>query len=318
VIRRDAAEHRKLGVTSRELEVLASQLLRAVGGGGSTTVLDTALRALHRAVIAPLQLRAPQEIIVVPDGVLRTIPFAALRADNGRYIAEESAIIVAASAGELVSRDVGVGSAITRSSPELLAVGNPLIDRTRWSALAPLPFAAREATQVAAMYGRANLVIGLQATKAQLMAQLPAADVFHFAGHAVANEQFPELSRLLLTPTGEDGGELLARELRDARLKRGSTVVLSACDTAAGPDRKAAGPQSLAQAFLTLGAGAVVAARWEVEDIDTSELMTALHAGMSRGTSPARALQAAQIGQIRSGKPVASWAAFVAFSRQLQ
>src|SRR5262249_55164015 len=146
-----------------------------------------------------------------------------------------------------------------------------------------------------------------------VLRMLSAVDVFHFAGHAVANDEFPDLSRLLLTPANADSGELFAKDLRAARLQPGAIVILSACRTASGLERRAAGPQSLARAFLALGANDVIAASWDVDDRDTSLLMTTVHTHLAGGESPAHSLRSAQLGLIAAGRPVSSWAAFVTF-----
>jgi CHAT domain-containing protein len=166
---------------------------------------------------------------------------------------------------------------------------------------------------VAKQYEDPTLLARAAATKDRLLARLPAADVFHFAGHAVANNDFPELSTLVLTPAAGDAGELRAQDLEGAGLKPGAIVVLSACQTGFGPVRRAAGIQSLAQAFLSKGAGAVVAAAWAVEDFDTSELMVVFHERLSRGVSAAHSLRVAQLAAIAAHKPVSSWAGFTVF-----
>ena len=164
------------------------------------------------------------------------------------------------------------------------------------------------------MYKNPTLLVGARATRADVLKMLPAVDVFHFAGHAVANDEFPDLSRLLLTPAGTDTGDLLARDLQNARMKPGSIVVLSACETGAGLERRAAGIQSLARAFLAVGANDVIAASWDVDDRDTSQLMTTFHEHLSRGETPAQSLRSAQLTLIAAGRPVSSWAAFVPFT----
>ena len=78
-----------------------------------------------------------------------------------------------------------------------LVIGNPSFDLARFPLLPDLPAAAREAESVAGLYGTAPL-IGVNAEANRVKARMPEADVIHFAGHYVADERSPLLSKLLL------------------------------------------------------------------------------------------------------------------------
>jgi CHAT domain-containing protein len=314
VITGSSIQHRRMDIAASDLQSRASLISRTIVSRGSAAVLDAALRSVHDAVVAPLALpSSAREVIFVPDGPLRMVPFAALRDAAGQFLVQRAAIVVKSSLSGGEPNTSMAAPAMSRSEPEVLVIGEPVTDPVRWPQMAPLPSAGREAAAVARLYGRSTLLARGAATKAQLLARLPSADIFHFAGHAVANEDFPELSTLILTATPSENGELMARDLDRSRLRAGSTVVLSACQTGFGPIRRAAGIQSLAQAFLSMGAGSVIAASWDVEDFDTSELMAAFHEHLSRGRSPAQSLRSAQMALIDAGKPVSSWAGFTVF-----
>jgi CHAT domain-containing protein len=308
-------EHRTIPVGEEELDQMASQVARLVGGWNSPATLNASLARLHATLLAPLNIpEEADEVIVVPDGPLRLVPFASLRDANGRFLVERKAIVVSHSLASLTRALEHESARSERASVKALVVGDPKFDTERSPRLPDLPFAAREAANIAPMYKNATLLLGARATRADVLKMLPAVDVFHFAGHSVANDEFPDLSRLLLTPSSIDSGDLLARDLQSARLKPGSIVVLSACQTASGLERRAAGVQSLARAFLAVGAEDVVAASWDVDDRDASQLMTTFHEHLSRGESPARSLRSAQLTLIAAGRPVSSWAAFVPFT----
>ncbi|HEY0875125.1 MAG TPA: CHAT domain-containing protein [Vicinamibacterales bacterium] len=317
VIQRDSVVHRRLDIDAATVRLHGSRIARSIDGRGSLALLDESLRALYDGLIAPLALTSgSREVLIVPDAVLADVPFAALRDKNGRYLVEDTAVILVPSAGELAAGS-GRSSVELEDDLQLLAVGNPVIDSARWPGLRSLPFAAREAGIVASRYRRSTLLVGAQATKAGLVDGLPSADVFHFAGHAIANNEFPELSRLLLSATAVDTGELTVADLQGVGIKRGALIVLSACETASGQTHLAGATESLARAFLSLGAGAVIGARWKVEDLDTSELMTTFHARLLEGLAPAAALQSAQVSSIKSRRPVSAWASFELFARTL-
>ena len=61
---------------------------------------------------------------------------------------------------------------------------------------------------------------------------------------------------------------------------------------------------TLATAFLSAGAGGVVAARWRVDISTTALLMAAFHRYLNAGADPARALRDAQLWMLDPGRDV--------------
>jgi CHAT domain-containing protein len=307
-------EHHLLPIGEAQLAQAASEITGLINRWHSAGRLEKELESLYSSLIAPLNMSDNvREVIVVPDGPLRLVPFASLRDPFGRYLIERWAIAVSNSLELGANALASTRERSNRPEATALVVGNPRFDRERSPELRPLVFAEGEAANVARLYPRSRVLLGTAATKRAVLSSLPSADVFHFAGHAIANDEFPELSRLLLTSVDDDDGELLARDLERSHLKRGAVVVLSACQTGAGAERRATGVQSLAQAFLAVGAGEVIAALWDVNDRDASELMIAFHERLAGGETPAKSLQYAQRKLIAAGLPVAAWAAFVPF-----
>ena len=94
VSRRDWIESRTVAIGRAELEKLARQY-RGLLEDRTTRLYLRPAQALHAALIAPiedlLEKQAPETLVVVPDGVLRTIPFAALH-DGKRHLIERYAL----------------------------------------------------------------------------------------------------------------------------------------------------------------------------------------------------------------------------------
>jgi CHAT domain-containing protein len=146
--------------------------------------------------------------------------------------------------------------------------------------------------------------------------ELRRADVVHFAGHAVVNEQYPLLSRLVLASSGEDAwitGERLASLGPIApRL-----VFLSACSTQAGRAYGGEGPASLARSFMAAGAHEVVASLWPVADGSTPAIVSAFYRSWAEGHDAAQALRNAVLADLREGKSTPQqWAAWVVVGRR--
>src|SRR6185295_11089195 len=127
-------------------------------------------------------------------------------------------------------------------------------------ALAALPATRDEVTASSGALapGASSLLLGADATEANVRARWAQAGVLHFATHAVVRDDEPFESFLALQPgrggAGDDG-RLTAGEVQGLPL-HASLVVLSACSTGRGPT-SADGIVGLTRAFFTAGASSV-------------------------------------------------------------
>lgn len=263
------------------------------------------------------ELRAASSVAVVPDRELSRVPFAALwDRTTRRFVVEDVAVRTLPSTAFLgAARGSGAGDAVGPGT-SVLVVGDPAFDRAAVAGLGRLPGAAREAEGVAALYPRARLVAGETARRDSVLALLPAHGILHFAGHAVANPEQPELSYLALAPAGAgDDGLLRAREIGALRLSKMSVVVLSACSTLGARPTHVGAIAGLAYSFLRAGAPATVSSLWDVDDGATTPVLVAFHRHLARGEGAAEALRAAQREALRSPKGSTraprAWAAFI-------
>jgi len=90
-------------------------------------------------------------------------------------------------------------------------------------------------------------------------------------------------------------------------------VVLSACQTALGPNIQGEGMMGLTRGFMYAGATRVVASLWEISDPATAQFMAIFYQFMEqRKIRPAAALQAAQLEMSRQKRWNSPfyWAAF--------
>lgn len=277
---------------------------------------DAAMR-LYTALV-PHDKLASGPIVVVPDGPLHSLPFAALvNPESGRFLLEDHEITIAASAGAVLRRQA---FAETPPGPprDALVVGDPRLDPRLLPAVPPLPGARDEAQEIAALYEERDLLLGGLATRAAVLHALGRRAVLHFSGHALPNRVDPGLSVLPLADDPETTEELLvASDIASLDLSGTRIVVLSGCETGVGEDG-GSGPLSLARAFLVAGVPDVVASLWPIADAPSAPLMTAFHRRLLSGERPATALRGAQLELLRGKQPILRspgvWAAFEAFT----
>lgn len=276
-------------------------------------LLDEALRELPAAVT---------ELIIVPDGPLHRLPFAALRSSPGDPpLATRFGITSVPSATMWMRWGARAGAArggraLAFADPEIgrdEAAGfrnaDPWIEGLRQGRL---PSARREAQALVESLGGGLVRSGSEASEGNLkQADLDPFRMLVFAAHAVVDNQHPERSAVLLARGGaQEDGLLQVREIIDLDLKD-RVVVLSSCRSALGEQLQGEGILGLAHAFFQAGARAVVASLWMLRDEEAAVLVTRLAGEVARGRSLSAALAAAQRSLIDEGAPAASWAGLV-------
>ena len=123
--------------------------------------------------------------------------------------------------------------------------------------------------------------------------------IWHLATHGVYDQTMPEFSGLVFSPVGRDGssrfGFLKADDISRLNV-RADLVVLSACDSAAGKNLSGEGVMGLSYSFLRAGAKQVVSTLWSIDDTKSSELMIAFYKELMRnGGNAAAALRESQL-----------------------
>jgi CHAT domain-containing protein/predicted negative regulator of RcsB-dependent stress response len=323
----------------KEIERLAHRSLAAASVGRSVT---RDLATLGRVLLTPAAHRLDvSRVVIVADGVLHLVPFAALpspRAPGPLLDRSEVVHLPSASAGVLLAR------VSPRTAPDAVAVfADPVFraddarvsDRsrvpspvkmaslprelTRDGRLARLPFTRREARAIQEHAGAgARVALDFDASRATALDErMSSYRIVHFATHGILNASRPELSGIVLSLVDSTGrpqnGFLTSLDAYNLRLDA-DLVVLSGCRTALGRDVRSEGIVGLTRGFMYAGARGVLATLWPVDDLATSELMRVFYAGLlgPRRLSPPAALREAQA-HVRSRRAWASpyyWAAF--------
>jgi len=269
---------------------------------------------LYQLLIAPIAAAVAKSavVVLVPDGPLQQLPFATLRdPSTRRYLIEEHPLLVSPSASFFVDARAAAADRERGPLSSALLVGNPAAGGSR-----ALPGAESEVSMASKLYPHHEILVGRDATKQRFLEMAPAFDVVHFGGHALANPEFPLLSRLVFADEAEREQSLFAHEIARVRFPRTRVVVLAACSTAAGAISRGEGIVSVARPFLGGGVPLVIASQWDVDDRATEQLTFNFHRELQNLRDPVRALQAAQLAMLRSTDTTnalpQNWGAFVA------
>ena len=256
--------------------------------------LHTAAR-LHAALVRPLAsvLAGKRRLIVVPDGPLHALPFEALvvSADTDQatapdytgaeYLMDAYEVAYLPSSSFLTQSDAKRAESLSGSRLLVVSYGAPGAEREA------------EALRVEWPAGSTTLLAGTAATEHAAKAAMARYDVIHFAVHAQASARDPLASHLRLAPDAVEDSYLHLDEIAAGKVGA-RLVVLSACETDAGPIYNGEGVMGLARAFLASGTRNVVGTLWPVGPT-TAELMKEFYRRLAIGEAPAAALRGAKI-----------------------
>ncbi len=309
-----------------------------------------AANELSRMILAPAatQLRA-RRLVIVADGALQYVPFAALSAASRRpLILDHELVNIPSVSAFAVQRQ---NLAQRQPAPKAVAViadpvfsiadprfkAAPQVDQSAAQSstriiehtlgtgkgqlsIPRLPFTRQEADRILAIAPAASSLKAVDFRANRSIAtsdELSKYRYVHFATHGYLDTSRSGLSAIVLSLVDETGkpqdGFLRTHDIYNLKLPA-ELVVLSACETGLGKDVQGEGLEGLMRAFMYAGARRVVVSLWNVNDRATAELMQRLYAGMLRsGKTPAAALRAAQIEMLRTAQWQSPyyWAAFV-------
>lgn len=279
---------------------------RPLGRSGYDMALDS-LAALLIPPEALAQIPLGGELLIVADGPLNRLPFAALPTNDGeplglrfglRYTPSLAVLAEAEGRPRLWKGRLddlrGSVVAVNPTMPTVTICNQPY-------QLQALPEAEPSARTVAARL-RAPVLAGPAATEMRIRRLLPAAPVIHFATHSYAYERADQTgeSFIALASTAgsdhqADGLLTLAELVEEVPMLRAELITLAACQTGAGSQNAAEGTIGLQRALLARGARTVLVSLWVVNAGPTGKLMEEFYRGwLDEGLSKAEALRRAQ------------------------
>lgn len=234
--------------------------------------------------------------------------------------ARKAPISTATEAAE--TRGLGISSALTDVTGQSATAA---VDTTKMQGLplARLAGTRAEAEQISKLAKAAGAQIDvwldLDASEANLETRdVTKYRVLHIATHGLLNAERPQFTGLVLTLIGNQNDDGFLRTDEVFNLRLGSPLVmLSACETGLGKEKRGEGVMGLTRAFMYAGAPTVGVSLWSVADRSTADLMTDFYKRLlspaAATVSPSTAMRDAQLAMI-SGKKYSApfyWAPFV-------
>lgn len=302
---------------------------------GSEPMLGDRLQTFHQILIDPIAHLLPDDpderVIIIPQGELFLVPFAALQRSDGEYLIERHTLLTAPSIQVLgltddLNANLPLSSELAPS--DVLIVGNPTMpsvwnqDKAAMEPLSPLAGSEDEARAIATLLNTQPL-LGDAASEPEVRQRMETAKLIHLATHGLLQYGSPQDSgvrdvpgaiALAPSPSGtpdQRDGLLTSAELLTMTLQA-DLVVLSACDTGRGVIT-GDGVVGLSRSLMAAGVPSIIVSLWKVDDIATAELMEEFYRrwqAAAEDTDKAQALRQAMLDTMERYPDPRLWAAF--------
>lgn len=300
----------------------------------SATELCQTSHWLYQNLIEPFQAQLPENVTLIPDGVLAYLPFEALlrakpeqpeRFHTHAYMGQQHTLRYTYSTA--LMREMSETREEKAALP-MLAMAPFYDGSTQWhdslvqqlanlkrADFTPLPFSGEEVFKVSQLTD-GEVLTGPKASKEAFLQRAAQYRRLHLATHARANDRTSDYSYICFAPTPQhpQGERLYASEIYGLRLNA-DLVTLSACETGLGKMLRGEGVVSIARAFASAGARSILQSQWAVSDAKTRYLMTFFYKNLKKGLAKDKALREAKADYLKKFKGEAAhpyfWAGFV-------
>jgi len=209
---------------------------------------------------------------------------------------------------DVAGQDAGASAAAATTSMQGLPLARLSGTRTEADQISKLAKAAG---------GQADVWLDLNASEDNIETRdINKYRVIHIATHGLLDADRPQFTGVVLSLIGNKNSDGFLRTDEVFNLRLGAPLVmLSACETGLGKERRGEGVMGLTRAFLYAGAPTVGVSLWSVADKSTADLMTEFYKRLlaSEGVSSGSAMRDAQLSMITGKKYSAPfyWAPFV-------
>jgi CHAT domain-containing protein len=267
--------------------------------------------------------------VIETEGFLARLPFEALMDSSGQYLIARGPIVH--SPGPYAEARMHPDIAI---SPDLPALVVGSVASSPDAGLFAVPNVPVGADAVASGFHSPRVLKGPEATLGAVRSALPAAAVFHFAGHAITTSNHTGLmlegrdtdvrtDDKRKDDAGKDdartGAPVLlldANVVRKLNLRNMQLAVLAACSTDSG-EGGSRGFDNVAEALQTSGVPHVVASRWAVDSVEANAFVDDFYRSLLSGQPVSKATRLTSQKMLLNPHTAHPyyWAAFAAYGR---
>lgn len=290
--------HRASSDSSKQLCLHLRNFLHAPNGCSAKEYESVANR-LFQLLVAPAENNlTASNWIVLPDGLLNSIPFEALVSKkhsspsfkNLRYLVRDKVVHYAPSVEKLLVRNS------TSPLEHFLGMAHSF---SRSEQLAPLRY-SRDEVKTGATVFSGTTYLEEKATKQVFLEKAGQYRVLHLSTHAGIDSTGLEEPWLAFGESPSPKNRLITSELLQLQLSN-DLVILNACETGQGNYYAGEGILSFARAFLDAGSRNVLTNLWSVNHTSNHKLIKKFYHNLKQHDAPAKALQKAKLNFLTDG-----------------
>lgn len=261
-----------------DFDKLTSGLRNGIKFNSKSTFLGSA-KSLHGILIPDLS-SSISELIILPDGILGTLPFEAFvnpedeseSYENTQFLIKKYHVSYDYSATLFNERKADE----KQIKPEILLIA-PVSFEDNEIRMSTLPGSEKEIDEIKYLFMGSNCETKVQAGNDASESNFKKENLgkyryLHFATHGLVNESEPALSRIFLKPGDDEDGSLYTGEIYNLNIDA-DLVTLSACETGLGKVAKGEGIVGLSRALQYAGANNIIVSLWQVADASTAQMM---------------------------------------------
>ncbi|MEO9481847.1 MAG: CHAT domain-containing tetratricopeptide repeat protein [Ekhidna sp.] len=261
-----------------DFDKLTSALRNAIKYNSKSAFLKTS-KSLY-SLLVPEMSSSINELVILPDGVLGTLPFESFinpddESDsyaNADFLIKDYHISYDYSATLFNERHADE----QQINPEILLIA-PISFENNEVRMNALPGSAKEIEEIRYLFMGSNCETKVQSGNDASEFNFKNENLgkyrfLHFATHGLVNESEPALSRIFLKPGSDEDGSLYTGEIYNLNIDA-DLVTLSACETGLGKVAKGEGIVGLSRALQYAGANNIIVSLWQVADASTAQMM---------------------------------------------
>lgn len=268
------------------------------GVDSERVVLKGLYSALLPASVRQFLPRTPEQmIVVIPDGPLYNLPFAALVDDQGKFFVENHLLTMASSMSVILDSPPRIADTLS----VLMASSNNTANSSE----------SAEEQQISSAVGPelVTTLLGKDAAIANIEEQTKGKSVLHITAKLPLIESNPLRSVLPILGDKEDSNRKVTAD-RLCGTSLASDLIVWSCSSVNSKDVKGTAVKVFSRGLNYAGARNVLLSLWTEPDSQRVDELVSFYKGKQAGLNPAQSLRKAQISALTRDPSVRNWAAF--------
>ena len=282
---------------------------------------------LFQLLIQPIEehFRSCSKLIIVPDGLLSSLPFSALCRPLDEWDRSFKSLDFLVFDYEIHFQHAAKAflgtSKNTIYDPQVFALA-PVFSASMQKASDSLSHQIHPLPQTPALLRSIDSSFdGIYLSKEQANAKafhqyFPQCDILHLSTHTFLHPSIPMYTQIRLAPNEQSKDYIQLHELFPLAGKINCDLaVLGSCHSGSGPHEQGESLSGLAYGFSYLGVRSIIYSLWAVDEQATNQLLRHFYQQLAKGTTKASSLRQAQIHYIQNANEESAspffWAGFV-------